>query len=139
VEVLLELGAGVVAPDPLVLALSASTVLLLLLFALYVFKRLFGSARARPRGRPARTPAADRTAAAQQRTRSEQQRQRRLTEALLQALRHLAVAPHDGNAIHSADAVSRRGTTPTLSSRACSARYGLQSLRRDWTCDETAA
>jgi len=34
VEVLLELGAGVIAPDPFILALSASTVLPLLLFAL---------------------------------------------------------------------------------------------------------
>jgi hypothetical protein len=39
-------------------------------------------------------------------TRSEQQRQCRLTEALLEALRQLAAAPHDGNALHAADAVS---------------------------------
>jgi hypothetical protein len=87
--------------------LALSMVPLLLLIAFFVFKRLFRITHAKqPRGRPARTPAADRTAAAQQRARSEQQRQFKLTETLLEALRQLAAAPHDGNAIHSTDAVS---------------------------------
>ena len=105
-EALMQLGADVNAPDAADI-LRFSMAPLLLLFGFYVFKRLFGSARAsQPRGRPARTPVTGRTAATQQRARSEQQRHCRLTEALLEALRQLAAAPHDGNAIHAADAVS---------------------------------
>jgi hypothetical protein len=119
VRALTQLGADVNALTDI---LYVSMVPLLIFFAFYVFKRLFGSARSAssrrssppaasrlrqpPRGRPARTATVDHTAATQQRARSEQQRQCRLTEALLEALRQLAAAPHDGNAIHSADAVS---------------------------------
>ena len=44
-------------------------------------------------------------AAVAEQQRKEQQRQRKVEEAT-EALRQLAAAPHDGNAIHSADAVS---------------------------------
>jgi hypothetical protein len=120
VEALTQLGADVNAPRPssvLADVLKLSLVPLLLLIAFYVFKRLFRSARTKqPRGRPARTPVAGGShcggtyssehAVSSSGSARSLRHCRRRCDSWLQAATSVCTAPHNGNALHAADAVS---------------------------------